>query len=49
MLDRESGELAHDFLIEAGPDSTHVLNAISPAFTSALPFARYVCDTHIFR
>ena len=49
MLDRESGELVTDFLVEAGPDSTHVLNAISPAFTSAFPFARHVCETNILR
>jgi L-2-hydroxyglutarate oxidase LhgO len=49
MLDRESGELVTDFLVEGGPASTHVLNAISPAFTSAFPFARHVCDTNILR
>lgn len=48
MLDRATGELVTDFVVEAGPSSTHVLNAISPAFTSALPFARFVCDTKIF-
>lgn len=47
LLDRRSGELVNDFLVETGPDSTHVLNAVSPAFTSALPFARFVCDTNI--
>ena len=47
MLDKNTGELVTDFLVEAGPASTHVLNAISPAFTSAFPFARHVCDTHI--
>lgn len=48
MLDRETGKLVNDFLVEGGPRSTHVLNAISPAFTSAFPFARHVCDHHIF-
>ena len=47
MLDRSSGRLVTDFLVEAGPASTHVLNAISPAFTSAFPLARHVCDNHI--
>ncbi|HEX8528143.1 L-2-hydroxyglutarate oxidase [Allosphingosinicella sp.] len=47
MLDRRSGALVTDFLIESAPGSTHVLNAISPAFTSAFPFARHVCDEHI--
>ncbi|MFL6857640.1 MAG: L-2-hydroxyglutarate oxidase [Allosphingosinicella sp.] len=47
MLDKRSGELVTDFLVEARPASTHVLNAISPAFTSAFPFARHVCDQNI--
>jgi L-2-hydroxyglutarate oxidase LhgO len=49
MLDKTTGDLVTDFLVEAGPASTHVLNAISPAFTSAFPFARHVCDTKILR
>ncbi|MGQ0559104.1 MAG: L-2-hydroxyglutarate oxidase [Sphingosinicella sp.] len=49
MLDRETGELVTDFLVESGPHSTHVLNAISPAFTSAFPFARLLCDRIVQR
>jgi (S)-2-hydroxyglutarate dehydrogenase len=49
MLDRTSGELVTDFVVEAGPASTHVLNAISPAFTSAFPFARHVVEANILR
>ena len=48
MLDRRSGALVNDFVVENGPASVHVLNAISPAFTSSMPFARYICDNHIF-
>lgn len=47
MLDRRTGRLVTDFLVESGPASTHVLNAISPAFTSAFALARIVCDGHI--
>jgi L-2-hydroxyglutarate oxidase len=47
MLDRETGHLVHDFLVERGLKSTHILNAISPAFTSAFPFARHICDHFI--
>lgn len=47
MLDRQEGRLVNDFLVERGPHSTHVLNAISPAWTSAFPFARHVCDHFI--
>jgi len=44
MLDRKEGRLVGDFLVESGPASTHVLNAVSPAFTSAFPLARHLCD-----
>ncbi len=47
MLDRATGTLVMDFLVEQGQNSTHVLNAISPAFTSAFPFARFVVDDFI--
>ena len=49
MLDRTTNMLVTDFLVEAGPCSTHVLNAISPAFTSAFPFAKHARDTNILR
>jgi L-2-hydroxyglutarate oxidase len=38
------GTLAHDFLIERTPRSIHVLNAPSPAATSAMPIAEYLVD-----
>lgn len=44
MLDRTTGRLVNDFVVRSGPSSTHVLNAISPAFTSAFPLARIICD-----
>lgn len=46
ILDRKSGRLVTDFLVECGEHSTHILNAISPAWTSAFPFARFVCDNY---
>lgn len=33
-----------DFLLEGDSRSLHILNAVSPAFTCALPFAEYVLD-----
>ena len=45
LLDKDTGKLVTDFLVERGPSSTHILNAISPAFTSAFPFARHVVET----
>ncbi|MFQ6396999.1 L-2-hydroxyglutarate oxidase [Nocardia sp. KC 131] len=36
------GTLVHDFMIERTPRSIHVLNAPSPAATSAMPIAEYL-------
>lgn len=47
MLDRRNGRLVTDFVVEQGPSSTHVINAISPAFTSAFPLARHVVDAFV--
>lgn len=33
-----------DFLLEGNREGLHVLNAISPAWTAAMPFAEYVVD-----
>jgi (S)-2-hydroxyglutarate dehydrogenase len=44
LLDRQGGRLVVDFLVERSPGATHVLNAISPAFTCAFPFARWLVD-----
>lgn len=49
MYDRQNEELVNDFLVEKGRNSTHILNAISPAWTSAFPFARFVVDNYIER
>ena len=49
MYDRKSEKLVNDFLVEKGSNSTHILNAISPAWTSAFPFARFVIDNYIER
>jgi (S)-2-hydroxyglutarate dehydrogenase len=49
MLDLATGRLVMDFLVERSTDSTHVLNAISPAFTCAFPLARLLVDEYIGR
>jgi len=45
LVDTRSADLLNDFVIERGDRSTHVLNAVSPAFTSSLPFAEHVVNT----
>lgn len=47
LLDREEGRLVMDFVVESSSNATHVLNAISPAFTCAFPFARRLVDEYI--
>lgn len=44
LVDTHTGRLVMDFVVERGRHSTHVLNAISPAFTSAFAFAALVAD-----
>lgn len=44
LVHRPSGALVSDFVVAHGPRSVHVLNAVSPAFTCAFPFAEQVCD-----
>lgn len=45
LLDVNRHELVMDFLVQSKGNTTHVLNAISPAFTCSLSFARMVVDT----
>ncbi len=44
LLNKKTGELVMDFVVEHSKQSTHVLNAVSPAFTCAFSFAEYVVD-----
>lgn len=43
LYDSASGQLVNDFLVQEGPNSVHILNAISPAWTCSMPFAKFVC------
>ena len=42
LLDKRTLSLVQDFAIEGDKASIHVLNAVSPAFTCAFPFADHV-------
>ena len=44
LIDIETRKLVMDFLMEGDADSLHVLNAVSPGFTCAFPFAAHVVD-----
>ena len=49
LLNKNTLELVQDFVVEGDKDSIHVLNAVSPAFTSSIPFANWVVEEHILR
>ncbi len=47
LLNLETLELVQDFVVEGDEKTTHVLNAVSPAFTGSLPFADWVVKEHV--
>lgn len=49
LIDIGSGELVQDFLIENANKSTHVLNAVSPGWTAAIPFGRHIAKSVLER
>lgn len=44
LIHKKSLELVQDFVIEGDHKSTHILNAVSPAFTCSFAFANYLVD-----
>ncbi len=44
LVDTTAMTLVMDFVVEHGEHSTHVLNAVSPAFTGSFSFSRYLVD-----
>jgi len=49
LLDVEKMRLVQDFVVEADHESVHVLNAVSPAFTCAFPFAAWMVEKYVLR
>jgi L-2-hydroxyglutarate oxidase LhgO len=49
LLNKTSKELVMDFVVEGDEMSTHVLNAVSPAFTCSFPFSAWVADHYIIK
>jgi len=47
LLNTKTLELVQDFVVEGDEVSVHVLNAVSPAFTSSIPFSQWVVDNYI--
>jgi L-2-hydroxyglutarate oxidase LhgO len=44
LLDVRQKKLEMDFVFQHDDRSMHVLNAVSPGFTCAIPFAHYLCE-----
>lgn len=49
LVDWKTKQLVMDFMVEASGDTVHVLNPISPAFTSSMEIARRLVDEHFGR
>ncbi|MUM78810.1 L-2-hydroxyglutarate oxidase [Pseudodesulfovibrio sp. F-1] len=47
LVNMQTAELVMDFMVQRHGDSLHILNAISPAFTSAMRFAELVVQEHV--
>ncbi|WP_373034663.1 L-2-hydroxyglutarate oxidase [Sulfurimonas sp.] len=44
LLNTQTNELVQDFVVEHTKNSTHILNAVSPAFTCSFAFAKYIVE-----
>ena len=47
LFDLRERRLEMDFVVEGDEFSTHILNAVSPGWTTSLAFAERVIDTHV--
>lgn len=47
LFDLENRRLEMDFVIEGDDHSTHILNAVSPGWTTSLAFAQHVVENHV--
>lgn len=44
LVELKTGKLVNDFVVEGDDRATHVLNVVSPGWTAAIPFGKYVSD-----
>ena len=47
LLDIKTLELVQDFVVEGDETTIHILNAVSPAFTSSMPFSKWVVENFV--
>jgi L-2-hydroxyglutarate oxidase LhgO len=48
LIDWKAKKMEMDFVVKETNNSLHILNSISPAFTSAPSFSKYLVDKYIF-
>ncbi len=49
LLETKTLELVQDFVVQGDKNSVHILNAVSPAFTSSIPFTNWVVENYILK
>jgi L-2-hydroxyglutarate oxidase len=42
-----TGKLEQDFIVTSKANTTHVLNAVSPGWTSSMPFGRHIAEVNV--
>jgi L-2-hydroxyglutarate oxidase len=42
-----TGKLEQDFIVTSQANATHILNAVSPGWTSSIPFGKHVAETSV--
>ena len=47
LVDLEKSSFEMDFIVESHNNFVHVLNAVSPGWTSAIPFAKYIVQNYL--
>ena len=49
LFNKKKMKLENDFICQNGKNSTHILNAISPAFTASFALADYIIDNYVIK
>jgi L-2-hydroxyglutarate oxidase LhgO len=47
LVHMPTGKLEQDFIVTSQANATHVLNAVSPGWTSSIPFGKHVAETSV--
>ncbi len=47
LLDTRNNKLVQDFVVENNDESLHILNAVSPAFTSSFAFSNWLVENYL--